>query len=334
MLILRNLYQKEFGARTRNQQRRIANADSQAQAQLAKIDKWTERYNKTAENVSKNFGGDVEKFLEANPRMKGTYQNGPHREALDNILGGQKVTEQASIQKHSASAKKQVDAAADQVHNYRKTHKSVRVEDCGFSPTGSGNVFNTQGREFVVQEGIKGDVSINTRNKTGDLNRWSRVTSSTNKRREVQVGKLENVKELSSRDYKGLILHRPGVGENKLPDNATKINFHSAKRRGLNSRSIRLDERGEKIIKKTSTVSDALARPEIVKTPTNATKIKPKSANKAHDVLVEEGNKISKNNYLKRNKKALLIGTGVAAAAGAGAIAYKHIKNKKDNKGE
>jgi hypothetical protein len=255
--------------------------------------------------------------------MKGTYQNGPHREALDNILGGQKVKEQVSIQKHSASAKKQVDAAADQVHNYRKTRESVRVEDGG-SLIG-GNTFNTQGREILVQEGKKGDVSIQTWNKTGDLKRRSSVTSSTNKRREVQVGRLDNLKKQSSD-----VLRRPGVGENKLPNNATRIQYHSAKRRGLNSRSVRLDE-GGKIIKKTSTVSDALGRQEqgIAKTATN---IKSKSANKAHDVLVEKGNKVSKNNLFNRNKKALLIGTGVAAAAGAGAIAYKHIKNRKDNK--
>ena len=266
MLILRNLYQKEFGARTRNQRNRVANAESQAQAQIAKVDKWAERYNKTAENVSKNFGGDVEKFLEANPRMKGTYQNGPHREALDNILGGQKVKEQASIQKHSASAKKQVEAAADQVHNYGKTRKSVR--------TAEGNTFNTQGRKVNVQEGKLGDVSVKTKNTAGDLKRQSSVTSATNKRREVQVKKVDNIKKHSTE-----VLDRQGAAK-------------------------------------------------------TATNIKSKSANKAHDVLVEKGNKVSKNNFFNRNKKALLIGTGVAAAAGAGAVAYKHFKNRKDNKGE
>lgn len=266
MKILRNLYQKEFGARTRNQRNRVANAESQAQAQIAKVDKWAERYNKTAENVSKNFGGDVEKFLEANPRMKGTYQNGPHREALDNILGGQKVKEQASIQKHSASATKQVEAAADQVHNYGKTRKSVRAAE--------GNTFNTQGRKVNVQEGKLGDVSVKTKNTTGDLKRQSSVTSATNKRREVQVKRVDNIKKHSTE-----VLDRQGAAK-------------------------------------------------------TATNIKSKSANKAHDVLIEEGNKISKNNFFKRNKKALLIGTGVAAAAGAGAVAYKHFKNRKDNKGE
>lgn len=263
MLILRNFYQKEFG-RKENQRNRIANADRKAHELIAKVDKWAEKYNKTAENVSKNFGGDVEKFLEANPRMKATYQSGPHREALDNILGGQKVKEQASIQKHSASAKKQVEAAADQVHNYGKTRQSVR--------TAEGNTFNTQGRKINVQEGKLGDISVKTKNTTGDLKRQTSVTSATNKRRETQVKRVDNIKKHSTE-----ILDRQGTAK-------------------------------------------------------TATNIKSKSANKAHDVLIEEGNKISKNNFLKRNKKALLIGTGVAAAAGAGAVAYKHFKNRKDNK--
>lgn len=264
MLILRNLYQKEFGARKWDQRNRAVNALNQSHVQAAKAIKWAERYNKTAENVSKNFGGDVEKFLEANPRMKSTYQSGPHREALDNILGGQKVKEQASIQKHSASAKKQVEAAADQVHNYGKTRQSVR--------TAEGNTFNTQGRKVNVQEGKLGDVSVKTKNTTGDLKRQTSVTSATNKRRETQVKRVDNIKKHSTE-----ILDRQGTAK-------------------------------------------------------TATNIKSKSANKAHDVLIEEGNKISKNNFFKRNKKALLIGTGVAAAAGAGAAAYKHFKNRKDNK--
>lgn len=199
------LSQKEFNARTHNQRNRIAAAEEQLAAQVKKANKWEERYQKTVDNIIKNYGGDIDKALEANPRLKGTYAQGPHRDAIVNMLNGQKANEQAKVTKAVNSAKVQAEAAADQVHNYGKTRQSVRSE--------SGNEFKAAGKKVNVQEGAKGDAQIKTQSGVKNGNRATETLTATSNRREADLNRITQSKPQQTKPVK---IDRKGVSQDTI----------------------------------------------------------------------------------------------------------------------
>jgi len=307
------LIQKEFNARKHNQRQRIVKGEAAAVAQSNKAAQQAAKYEDYAATIKKEFGGDIEKWLEANPRAKGKYAQGPHREALEGMLKGGNAADQAKIQKATRSAQIQADRAADQVHNYGKTRQSVRTE--------AGNTFTAGGKNVNVREGALGDAAINTKSaKLNGGNQTSSVLSATSEQRAKDVQRLENRGfDVGPNTKKSTRLHKKSKTHIVKQEQATPI----IDRKGVENAATAIEH----------TTPNRTINLEAKQTPKGTTesimKIKDNKNPKIKERIITN-KKDGLLAWMKQHpgKTAAIIGGTAAVAGGTTYVVHKHNKNK------